>query len=137
MGLMLSTIPTLQHTQTCVTAYALCYIFPAQSHQSIKESTDHSRLRLPSFVLPGMINSLLAGDAVGLRIKGLTVKNMPRIGDCVVLSRDADALRMTDAFTAHVQVTGKSVQTDHLAVVRWLRLVWDYDGVVLLRCGKA
>jgi len=45
----------------------------------------------------------LAGDNVGLNVKGLVKENMPRVGDVMILKSD-DTLGRADKFTAQVQV---------------------------------
>jgi elongation factor 1-alpha len=45
----------------------------------------------------------LAGDNVGLNVKGLVKENMPRVGDVMILKTD-DTLGRADKFTAQVQV---------------------------------
>jgi len=45
----------------------------------------------------------LAGDNVGLNVKGLVKENMPRVGDVMILKSD-DTVGRVDKFTAQVQV---------------------------------
>jgi elongation factor 1-alpha len=45
----------------------------------------------------------LAGDNVGLNVKGLVKENMPRVGDVMILKSD-ETLGRADKFTAQVQV---------------------------------
>jgi elongation factor 1-alpha len=45
----------------------------------------------------------VAGDNVGLNVKGLVKENMPRVGDVMILKTD-DTLGRADKFTAQVQV---------------------------------
>jgi elongation factor 1-alpha len=45
----------------------------------------------------------VAGDNVGLNVKGLVKENMPRVGDVMILKSD-DTIGRADKFTAQVQV---------------------------------
>jgi len=72
------------------------------------------------------VPSALAGDNVGLNVKGLDKDNLPRVGDVMVLAKLANEWRPAKNFTAQVQVL------DHPG-----ELKVGYTPIAFCRTGRA